>query len=374
MTEPLSTSHSPNLTPKRKRDDLISEQCISASPSRNLVYLTRPIFSFQSPYSAMANSAPEDGNSSPASRVAQKFRDLTLAEEEEKRERRGGVPAASATSINKNNRGLHGSQWPNFSPEPVIFDFDGANKSSETTAGKNTMHFLGGGGMQVDDEDDNATRKRIRCREGNPYDDMKLDISAGPKGEDSANAAGPVQVDESGHLTLQNIADPALVKVSRNGGSGRLHKSYPSINRLQDSKSRSRRRAGTPPVSSSRPKAASDPNAAGDEQEPEVVDPVRAALTWHEDEITVYDPEDKDDDRRGMDGIGFKPTPAIAYQREQMRRRQLAEYRRREENEARTRRNQRRREQIGGGAEFERKHSIVRVHFPDAELTRVVTI
>ncbi|RYP45821.1 hypothetical protein DL768_007874 [Monosporascus sp. mg162] len=372
MTEPLSPSHSPNLTPKRKRDDLISEQYISASPSRNLVHLTKPIFSFQAPYSAMANSAPEDGSGSPASRVAQKFRNLALVEIEEKRESGGGVTAASATSINKNNHGLHGIWRPNFSPEPVLFDFNGANESSETTIGKNTMHFLGGG-MQVDDEDDDATRKRIRCREGTPYHDMKPDISAGPKGEDSANAAGPVQVDECGHLTLQTAADPALVKVSKNGGSGRLHKSYPSINRPQDSKSRSRRRAGTPPVSSPKAKAVPDPKTAGDEHEPEVVDPVRAALTWHEDEITVYDPEDKDDDRRGMDGIGFKPTPAIAYQREQMRRRQLAEYRRREENEARARRNQRRREQLGGGAEFERKHSMVRVHFSDAEPTRVVT-
>ncbi|RYP81003.1 hypothetical protein DL769_002183 [Monosporascus sp. CRB-8-3] len=373
MAAPLSTSYSPNLTPKRKRDDLIREQYISASPSRNLVHLTKPIFSFQAPYSAMANSAPEDGNSSPASRVAQKFRDLALVEEEEKRESGGGVEvtAASATS-NKNNYGIHVIRRPNFSPEPVVFDFNGANRGSETTAGENTMHFLGGG-MQVDDEGDNATRKRIKCREGNPYQDMKPDISAGPKGEDSANAAGPVQVDESGHLTLQTTADPALLNVSRSGGGGRLHNSYPSINRLQDSKSRSRRRAGTPPVSSSRPKAASDPKSTGDEHEPEIVDPVRAALTWHEDEITVYDPEDKDDDRRGMDGIGFKPTPAIAYQREQMRRRQLAEYRRREENEARARRNQRRREQLGGGAEFERKHSIVRVHFSDAEPARVVT-
>ncbi|RYO75541.1 hypothetical protein DL766_010280 [Monosporascus sp. MC13-8B] len=372
MAAPLSTSYSPNLTPKRKRDDLISEQYISASPSRNLVHLTKPIFSFQARYPAMANSVPEDGNSSPASRVVQKFRDLALVEEEEERQSGGGVTAASATSINKNNQGLHGMWGPSFSPEPAVFDFNGANRSSETTAGENTMHFLGGD-MQVDDEDDNATRKRIKCCEGTPYQDITPDISAGPKGEDSANAAGPVQVDESGHLILQTTADPALVKVPRSGGSGRLHKSYPSINRLQDSKSRGRRRAGTPPVSSSRPKMESDPKTAGDEGEPEVVDPVRAALTWHEDEITVYDPEDKDDDRRGMDGIGFRPTPAVAYQREQMRRRQLAEYRRREENEARARRNQRRREQLGGGAEFERKHSIVRVRFSDAEPTTVVT-
>ena len=106
--------------------------------------------------------------------------------------------------------------------------------------------------------------------------------------------------------------------------------------------------------------------------------PIRAALTWHEDEITVYDPEDKDDDRRGMDGIGFRPTPAIAYQREQMRRRQLADYRRREENEARARRNQRRREQIGSGvgssiSEMQKNHSMSRVRFSEGEPASVIT-
>lgn len=69
----------------------------------------------------------------------------------------------------------------------------------------------------------------------------------------------------------------------------------------------------------------------------------RASMTWHEDEITIYDPDDSDDDGTGINGIGFKPTAAVAYARGVKRKQQLAEYRKREEREARARRSQRRR-------------------------------
>lgn len=70
---------------------------------------------------------------------------------------------------------------------------------------------------------------------------------------------------------------------------------------------------------------------------------LRASMTWHEDEITIYDPDDSDDDGTGINGIGFKPTPAVAHARGVKRKQQLAEYRKREEREARARRSQRRR-------------------------------
>ncbi|KIH93910.1 hypothetical protein SPBR_06000 [Sporothrix brasiliensis 5110] len=69
-----------------------------------------------------------------------------------------------------------------------------------------------------------------------------------------------------------------------------------------------------------------------------ITDPLRASLTWQDDEITVYDPNDADDDGTGVNGIGFKPTPAMAHARALKRRQQLAAYRRREEREARARR------------------------------------
>ncbi|KAK4158741.1 hypothetical protein QBC43DRAFT_223638 [Cladorrhinum sp. PSN259] len=95
------------------------------------------------------------------------------------------------------------------------------------------------------------------------------------------------------------------------------------------------KRAGTPPPAAFRTKTAKSSSET-------VVDPIRASLTWHDDEITIYDPDDSDDDGTGINGIGFKPTPAIAYARTVKRKQQLAEYKKREEREARARRSQRR--------------------------------
>lgn len=64
---------------------------------------------------------------------------------------------------------------------------------------------------------------------------------------------------------------------------------------------------------------------------------------WHESEITGHNPDDPNDDGYGINGIGFKPTPAIAWARSQKRKQQLADYRTREAREARQRRSERRR-------------------------------
>ncbi|KAL1975598.1 hypothetical protein VTN31DRAFT_3990 [Thermomyces dupontii] len=63
-----------------------------------------------------------------------------------------------------------------------------------------------------------------------------------------------------------------------------------------------------------------------------------------ESEITGCNPADpnEDDDGYGINGIGFKPTPAIAWARAQKRQRQIAEWKRREAREARERRLERR--------------------------------
>jgi hypothetical protein len=110
----------------------------------------------------------------------------------------------------------------------------------------------------------------------------------------------------------------------------------------------------------------------------EVIDPIRAALTWHEDEITVYDPNDEDDDGVGINGIGFKPTPAIAYARTQKRKQQLAEYKKREEREARARRSSRRRGSPDRTPKMQRKESAGagnarKVRFTDNESAAMIT-
>ena len=65
------------------------------------------------------------------------------------------------------------------------------------------------------------------------------------------------------------------------------------------------------------------------------------SLTWQDSEITghLIDPSnDPDDDGTGLNGIGFRPTPAIAYARSQRRRQQVMEWKAREAREARQKR------------------------------------
>ncbi len=134
------------------------------------------------------------------------------------------------------------------------------------------------------------------------------------------------------------------------------------------SKGKGKKRAGTPPLRIKKsPVHENDYDSEEeDDYEPEIVDPVRAALTWHEDEITIYDPDDEDDDGTGINGVGFKPTPAIAHARTIKRRQQMAEYRKREESDARSRRSQRRRGDGEASARID-KASARRVRFSDAE-------
>ncbi|KAB8070266.1 hypothetical protein BDV29DRAFT_194238 [Aspergillus leporis] len=77
------------------------------------------------------------------------------------------------------------------------------------------------------------------------------------------------------------------------------------------------------------------------------------SLTWRDSEITGHDPTDPSDDGYGINGIGFKPTAAMAWARSQKRQRQLADWRSRETREAREKRRERR-----DGADFEKLRTI----------------
>ncbi|KAF7191562.1 hypothetical protein HII31_07064 [Pseudocercospora fuligena] len=75
-----------------------------------------------------------------------------------------------------------------------------------------------------------------------------------------------------------------------------------------------------------------------------------SSLTWQDDEITGHEITSPDDDGEGINGIGFKPTPAIAQVRSQKRRQQVNEWKAREARDARQRRMDRRRGMGGDGA------------------------
>lgn len=76
------------------------------------------------------------------------------------------------------------------------------------------------------------------------------------------------------------------------------------------------------------------------------------AMTWQDDEITGHDIDTTtpDDDGLGINGIGFKPTAAIAYARSQKRKQQVTEWRAREARDSRQKRFERRRGAGRGGS------------------------
>jgi hypothetical protein len=182
-----------------------------------------------------------------------------------------------------------------------------------------------------------------------------------------SGAVDPAIGEAARGLVLSNEVDPVIFRGSggeqaaKVKGAG-LQRAYPSINRLADSKSRAKKRAGTPPLG----------GKGEDGEKMRVVDEERTALTWHEDEITGHDPDDPDDDGEGINGIGFKPTPAEAYARAQKRRAQMAEYRNREAREARKIRSERRRGSEVSKASREEAETERRVRFMEAEAKSII--
>lgn len=183
----------------------------------------------------------------------------------------------------------------------------------------------------------------------------------------------PVGLDFMNSFQIDNALKPVVFKglsAHSKSSAARLQRAYPSINRLADSRSRARKRAGTSPPPP--PPLSNIPDAPLVDIEDTVVDPDRAALTWHDDEITGHDPSDPEDDGEGINGIGFKPTPAEARARAERRRQQMADYKSREMKEARAKRSERRREGINLATES-KAEAARRVRFSEAEANVMIT-
>ncbi len=215
-------------------------------------------------------------------------------------------------------------------------------------------------------EEEDPLRKRSKILEGEGLEipetpqGLEASFDSNGIGEPSQKFQGSLlKNDEAGPVVFKGLGDQAR------SSSSKLSRSYPSINRLADSKSRGRKRMSSPPLSSTVDISLLD-------TEDMVVDPDRAALTWHDDEITGHDPSDPDDDGEGINGIGFKPTPAEARARAERRRQQMAEYKSREMKEARAKRSERRR----GGAGMtmgSKEEAARRVRFSEAEANIMIT-
>ena len=95
---------------------------------------------------------------------------------------------------------------------------------------------------------------------------------------------------------------------------------------------------------------------------------VPRSVSWSESATTERELQDLSDDGYGLNGIGFRPTPAMAYARIQRRKQQVAEWKSREAKEARQKRVDQRRLREGNfkGCQEVRTEGPRRVRFqPD---------
>ena len=282
----LAMTESPLSTPKRKRNEML----IDDIPKLN----TTTQFTFD------LFSALDDGNASPRTRVARQFHAMGLS------------TVGNATEDGARKR----IKMPDVEMRDAgcsIIAAESVDSAEKTTANADLQppHIL---------NMDGSPTRRQRSPKSLRF---ALDATVTGQSETSPN-------------TDANYTNPSTNTTPSPPSSPSHRKSPQPRNQRPLNK-----RSGTPPFAPG-PKA----TPSSPDEQPTITDPLRASLTWHDDEITIYDPDDSDDDGTGINGIGFKPTPAIAYERTVRRRQQLAEYRKREEREARAKRSQRRR----GGA------------------------
>lgn len=272
-----------------------------------------------------------------------------------------------------------------FELDPLTFAFPSSSTTAQTEDGSNsprswvTHKFRGlalesGGGATVSGSEDNDNLMDESIRKRQKPDEIMREADAPPTVQEVVDLDGksvrpsgePLPDSES--CVQVRLKEPHQHRHLKQT-DGNLHHAYPSINRLSESKSRVKKRTGSPPLRMKKPPRR--PFDDSDQEEVQIVDPVRAALTWHEDEITIYDPEDEDDDGVGINGIGFKPSPALAQARAMKRRQQMAEYRKREESDARARRRQQR--GCGSGVKFKSDDQSPprKVRFTDADASSI---
>lgn len=172
-------------------------------------------------------------------------------------------------------------------------------------------------------DDGEASQKKSRLMEQdhdtteNFDNDSTVHASSTPKRQ---AAEGPEESSKA--AATEEVEDLATIEVPV--------APHPSSEAIQDS-------SLTPPNPLKQPAPAKDQTCAP--RSPPPAD----SLTWQDSEITGHAPTDPLDDGYGINGIGFRPTPAVAYARAQKRTQQIQDWRNREAREARQRRSERRR-------------------------------
>ncbi|KAG0647192.1 hypothetical protein D0Z07_7150 [Hyphodiscus hymeniophilus] len=273
----------------------------------------------------------------------------------------------------------------------VAYNFQGLQLEDGGTISKLELHGSNAPMLKPKDEaamEEHAVRKRMKVfgaqdksLSGRIMSDGTREVPETPDKRAFSIVIGaertvdPVVVEKAKGVVLHNEIDPMIFRGGAAGkvkaGAG-LARAYPSINRLSDSISRApkpNKRSGTPPLFGS-----ADASLKMEEGERRIVDEERAALTWHDDEITGHNPDDPDDDGEGINGIGFKPTPAMAYARTEKRRQQMLEYKNREAREARAKRSERRRASEVAKSNRDEEETARRVRFSEAEKSLISTM
>ncbi|KAI3394123.1 hypothetical protein diail_3206 [Diaporthe ilicicola] len=354
-------SNSPFNTPKRKRTDVASDNVPS--------HLNIP-FSFD-----VSQGLLSDGGDSPRTKVAHRFRGLALAESG------GGAAAADGRVHDTNTDTDPGRDLPDGDSDGMAIDED------ESKMRKRSKLTPPSGPSDDSVQSQNQIQPPIQQQLFTKRTEIPETPAVRKSESNTAARPEPQSFSSGGHVLFKSsapFAQPAAENAALTAGPAKVSPSkwskqhLAANNRpLEGLKSGGRKRAGTPPLVATNTK----PGNADQPGDPaaEVIDPVRAALTWHEDEITIYDPEDEDDDGVGINGIGFKPTPAIAYARTMKRKQQLAEYKKREEREARARRSSRRRGSPDRAPKLQRQEtgqteSARKVRFTDSESAAMITI
>jgi hypothetical protein len=303
-------------SPKRKRsqNSITTTSIQPSSPIRLITGIPTPLL----PEADLASESPR-------SKMTCRFEKLQL-------EGSGGAIGTSISHV----------ELPSSSPSAEIVMGDRARSSKRCRVGDV---------IEIEEEIPETPQVHVRARNMNA--DVKADLDYKRKLAESPLRGG------GGAMVFRGIEN----------GRPKLARSHLAVSKFEDEeslaplKNQSKLFAEIPIQQPERAQL-----EAPDEQ---ALDCDRTALTWHEHEITGHDPSDPEDDGEGINGVGFKPTAAIARARAEKRRKQLAEYRTREAREERAKRSEKRR----GGSPIRRDTKVEvtarRVRFLEAQKIKI---
>jgi hypothetical protein len=152
------------------------------------------------------------------------------------------------------------------------------------------------------------------------------------------------------HGKLEKLGHDAVDNSDQGTEATPQHPSKPivKLGAAAPPKGRGRPQAPSATTSEHEPSPSRSPGIASRSRSP----PLAGGLSddfWHDSEITGHDPDDPEDDGYGINGIGFRPTAAIAWTRSQQRKQQLTDCKNREAREARQQRSEKRKRLFDDG-------------------------